>query len=111
MSEPAEIREPSALATKAAQDLDRRFTRLATMGLPSAGHNVDLKFVAMSIDASTACGELLAAAEHSLEALRVIARLGHLPTGGECVGNWAHVEQLTGELAAAVAKAKGKAAT
>ncbi len=53
-----------------------------------------------------AAPELLAAAAHALEALRVVNRIGRLPSGGESVGNAAHLEQIASELAAAIAKAQ-----
>jgi hypothetical protein len=43
--------------------------------------------------------ELQDVARATLAALRVIARLGRLPSGGEEIGNWAHAQRLAGDLA------------
>jgi hypothetical protein len=46
--------------------------------------------------------ELRFAALAARDVLAVIARLGRLPLGGEAIGNWAHVQQLAGDLTRAL---------
>lgn len=47
--------------------------------------------------------DLRKAAEYALDCLEPIAKLGHLPQGGESSGNWLHVEDSVKRLRAALA--------
>jgi hypothetical protein len=65
--------------------------------LAKAATEAAFKMYGMPFD-PTYTPNLVGVARATRDALKVIAKLGRLPSGGEEIGNWAHVQQLAGDL-------------